>query len=602
MAKKVLKVYCAGGQGSKPMLGHVLFDFVEDTSVYAITKAMKVMFDKYGNRRQRTKSKLKFLWDKLGQEDFLEKFHVEYDVLLKDKSLELKLPELKDESQVKAGVVAEDAKDEAAFELWKTRFVTEQKQEGLCSIMVPLQLGDIDGDEAGVIADALEPFGENILRLSVDQNMHFRNIPQEFLGNIFNIIGSMHSLSQEPALFGNMVACTGADTCKLGICLPRGVTPSIQDILRDSDLDLDALSNVKIHISGCPNTWGCHHVADLGFFGKVMKQGKDMMPGYNVLAGAITKDGSARFSLKVDEISAKDLPQFIRQFLAVYVEKKDKFETFAAYIDAEGQDDIKKVCDNFRTLPSLMDDKSYYHDWGSDEQFSLLKGQKAECSAGMFDMIDVDNALIKEALAQYAAAEDDAARKDTLYRMIFSSARMLLVTRGIECKSDEEVFENFIQHFIKTDLVPATFTDIVLKAKDKDAEALLAGQETVNTLATTMRELYKSMDDSLRFRDKSGHILGEAENVLGNANELTEKKEDPSSAERFKDLRGVGCPMNFVKVKIELSTMKSGEKIAVLLDDGAPVENVPGSVRNEGHEVVTLEQQGSHWMLVIKKA
>lgn len=588
--QKGFKVMCAGGQGSKPMMGQVLFEFVSDDQVYAIAKAMKIMFDKYGNRRQRSKARLKFLWDKLGREEFLNKFHAEYDLLKGDTASALKIVPFVNESALKPGYAPEEPVDQN-FDQWKARYVRAQKQAGLVMIKVPLKLGDIDGDDAAKIADVLDHFGDNVIRFSIDQNIHFRNIPETHLGNIYNLITQIESLSTDPELFGNMIACTGADTCKLGICLPRGVTPNIQDALRSTDLNLDALSDLKIHISGCPNTCGCHHVADLGFFGKVLRQGKDMLPGYNILGGASLQDGAQRFSEKVDEIAAKYLPQFIKDFAAVYLPEKSNYASFRDYFDARGAQDIQAICENYRHLPTMEEDEGFYYDWGADERFSLLKGQKAECSAGMFDMIDVDAGLVKEARMQFDASDDAEVRAESAYRVAFSTARMLLVTRGIECKTDEQVFENFIQHFIRTDLVDSQFTQIALWGKEKNIPELIAHKDELFAMADAVRELYQNMDDSLRFKGKD--LVEPAASV---------EVKDDSRAERFKDLRGVGCPMNFVKVKIELAGMKSGERIAVLLDDGAPIENVPGSVKNEGHQVVKMEQQGAHWMIVIEKA
>jgi len=72
--------------------------------------------------------------------------------------------------------------------------------------------------------------------------------------------------------------------------------------------------------------------------------------------------------------------------------------------------------------------------------------------------------------------------------------------------------------------------------------------------------------------------------------------------DRLKDLRGVLCPMNFVKTKLELATMQSGEVLEIWLDDGKPIENVPGSVRLEGHEILSQTQHSDgYWQVVIKK-
>jgi sulfite reductase (ferredoxin) len=59
--------------------------------------------------------------------------------------------------------------------------------------------------------------------------------------------------------------------------------------------------------------------------------------------------------------------------------------------------------------------------------------------------------------------------------------------------------------------------------------------------------------------------------------------------------------MNFVKTKIELSSMKSGELLEILLDDGAPIKNVPGSVRSEGHDVLEEKQNEDFWSVLIRK-
>lgn len=69
----------------------------------------------------------------------------------------------------------------------------------------------------------------------------------------------------------------------------------------------------------------------------------------------------------------------------------------------------------------------------------------------------------------------------------------------------------------------------------------------------------------------------------------------------FRDYRGTVCPMNFVKVKVDLSKMSKGDLLKVLLDDGQPIRDVPRSVSQQGHEVVETEKEGDHWLLTIRK-
>ncbi|MBA3014104.1 MAG: sulfurtransferase TusA family protein [Proteobacteria bacterium] len=74
-------------------------------------------------------------------------------------------------------------------------------------------------------------------------------------------------------------------------------------------------------------------------------------------------------------------------------------------------------------------------------------------------------------------------------------------------------------------------------------------------------------------------------------------------ADATKDCRKVGCPMNMVYAKVELAKLKSGQVLEIILDDGPPINNVPGSVAKEGHTIVDKEQLADGaWKLLIRKA
>lgn len=74
-----------------------------------------------------------------------------------------------------------------------------------------------------------------------------------------------------------------------------------------------------------------------------------------------------------------------------------------------------------------------------------------------------------------------------------------------------------------------------------------------------------------------------------------------SSTDIELDLRGVICPYNFVKTKLKLETMDQGQVLAVLLDDGDPIKNVPRSVENEGHTVLAQDRVGSSYRVLIRR-
>jgi tRNA 2-thiouridine synthesizing protein A len=68
------------------------------------------------------------------------------------------------------------------------------------------------------------------------------------------------------------------------------------------------------------------------------------------------------------------------------------------------------------------------------------------------------------------------------------------------------------------------------------------------------------------------------------------------------DLKGVVCPYNYVKTKLKLEDMTSGQVLRVTIDAGEPVKNVPRSVTDEGHQVLKIEPyQGHHFRVTIRK-
>lgn len=75
----------------------------------------------------------------------------------------------------------------------------------------------------------------------------------------------------------------------------------------------------------------------------------------------------------------------------------------------------------------------------------------------------------------------------------------------------------------------------------------------------------------------------------------------PLSPDDELDLRGVICPYNFVKTKLKLETMEAGQILAVVLDDGEPIENVPRSVSDDGHTVLSQERIDRHYRVMIRK-
>ncbi|MDP3789397.1 MAG: nitrite/sulfite reductase, partial [Candidatus Omnitrophota bacterium] len=123
--KKGFRVYAAGGMGAKSATSKLLFDFIEDGEVYPVAKAMKNVFFKFGNRKNKHAARSRFLWDSLGGDEFKRKFHEEYSKIIKEGFTPLAVNETEDKA-VTPLVPQEEPEDTTGFTMWKSRFAKEQ--------------------------------------------------------------------------------------------------------------------------------------------------------------------------------------------------------------------------------------------------------------------------------------------------------------------------------------------------------------------------------------------------------------------------------------------------------------------------------------------
>ncbi|MDH5751063.1 MAG: nitrite/sulfite reductase, partial [Deltaproteobacteria bacterium] len=502
------RVFVAGGMGAKPLSGHILHDFIPAGQVYQVTKAFKNMFDLNGNRRNKHKARIRFLWEKLGPETFHSLYSQELERVIAAGHPPLELPsqddQLLENTSRSLGDINPDVPGKPWFNLWLKRHVCSQKQPGLFSVTLPLALGDISNVDAAALADLLEPFGKNIMRFTKDQNILLRNIPAEYLGNIFNGINSLNTLSEKPSFIGGITCCTGAATCKLGICLPRGVATAIKERLEQGALNLEALEGFRLNISGCPNSCGQHHSADLGLFGKVSRVEGRMMPAYYVVGGAEISGKGSSLARKLDEVAARDVPEFVVDVLETWQSTGEAGKGFGEWLNLGGEKAVQALATKYRERLEDVRSKpekfqaEYLRDWGASEEFTVAGRGMGECSAGLFDMIDLDleTARKQTGLLDSAPPEEKA---QVAREGIRAATRMLLITRGLEPGDDEAAFRAFQRHFIDTGLVGSHYAILINMALQENYLELANLGYMLEELVRDLENLYRGMDDSLRF-------------------------------------------------------------------------------------------------------
>jgi sulfite reductase (ferredoxin) len=584
--KRGFKVYLGGSVASNPTLGWELFDFAPEEELFNIAIAAKRFFNNHGNRKNKHKARIRYIFYKEGAEKTKELFFNYYNEIKANENYVYTPGTLNFEYKTPSFEPLQLNSEE--FLTWKKRNVSAQKQNGLFAAVIPFVNGNTDSDTLLKLAEYAAEFGNDVLRFTARQQLQFRNIPEKYLGNLYQLLNELNISTNLPGVINNIVSCTGADTCRLGICYSKGASVALRNKLTKSKLNLDEVGNLQINISGCPNSCAQQIWSDLGFQGRVGRNER-MYAAYNVYAGA-SKGNKPQLGIQLGTVSARDLPAFTEAVLSDYIPVKSSYSSFREYLDAVGQENIKTVIEKYKDVPGFDEDKNYYYDWGSEELFSVANKGPAECSAGLFDMIDVDLNFIKQGFAALQTETDSLKINRILYDIIFSSSRMLLVTKGAEPKTTTEIFDLFIAKFINEGLVADSFKALVEQAKTNISTDFVSHKDEVIDLAETVIRLYEGMDDSLQFKNAAKPIEAtKTEEIIDN------------TAIRIKDFRGVACPMNFVKTKIELSSLATGNLLEVWLDDGQPIQNVPGSVRNEGHEIVSLIQIENYWKVLIKK-
>ena len=578
------RVLLGGSVASNPHKGWQVFDFLPDKDLFRAAKAAKNFFNLNGNRKNRHKARIRYIFYKNGEEETKRLYFEEYDKLGADASLDFEPAVLPFEYKVPT--FAPINNESEAFKTWKRRYAQKQSVGNGYYAVIPFLHGNTSPEVFAKIADFLEEFGNDVIRFTPRQNMQVRNIPEAYLPNVYQFFKNLGLTLDVPVILNNLTSCTGADTCRLGICLPKGLVKGIHRKLEQSNLDLDQLPDLKININGCSNSCAQNAWSDLGFSGRIGRVDDHPYPAYTVWARV---NGKTELAEALGYLAAKDIPSFVVDYLGGYLQVKDQYESYDAFVRAKGAEVIKATIARYQDVPAFDEDKNYYFDWGAEEVFSLTSHGQAECSAGLFDIIELDQATIKE--KQDALALPGADKDKLLRDIVFSASRMLLVTRGADPRTDDEVYANFESLFIDAGIVSAEFKAVVEKARH--GETLVAVREQVDALAAKVNELYANMDDSLQFKTVPSSTPQQAEPV----------KTDGANgdADVKKDFRGVACPMNFVKTKIQLSTMQSGQLLEILLDDGQPINNVPGSVRQEGHKVLSTEKVDNYWKVLIQK-
>ncbi len=574
-------VHIAGGMGLESRTATLFEEFVPAARTHEVAEAVKRVFDQHGNRKNRNKARLRFLIEQIGLPRFRELYEHELNKLRASRPDFAELREFPGGSPAIGQQPASRESGGGAFGLWLQRNATPQKQPDRFLVHIPLKLGDLDADRLSRFSHVVEQFGERLVRTTQSQNLVLRWVHESELHRLYPLLAALDLALPLPPVLRNLIACTGAATCRLGICLSRGLAAVVAQELSNANLDLDVARDLRIHISGCPNACGRHPIADIGLHGVARRVNGRLMPHYVVQVGGRVAEGETRFAEGDTAVPAKNLPKLVRELVASF-RASSAYPDFGKYLDESGRKLLASLAEKHQCGPDQTANDELHFDWGASEPFSLAGRGPGECGAGVFDLIEVDLKSARE-----------AADQGRLVDAIVLAARSLLVTRGLQAEEAAQTLELFQRHFVEEQLVDSAAGGLILRAK-----TILSGEQTdrafqpteVSRFVDAINQLYAGMDASLRFKPVASTLPAV----------VTDEQPTDKSPERQADFRGVVCPLNYVKTRMLLDQMRSGETLSVLLDEPG-TRNVPDSVRKDGHHVLTVDQMGAHWKVVIRK-
>jgi sulfite reductase (ferredoxin) len=588
-SKKGFKVYAAGGMGNQAEIALLLEEFIEEDKIFYVAEAIKRFFDDYGDRSNKHKARLRFVRKRLGDEEFIAKYKEYYKEVM-DEGLETEEINYYQEVRSQKNNLGNDLSKNLALD-----YLYPEKVSGYYSLELRPPEGDIAYEELSALLELLGD-EELSLRTTNRQGLLIRGVKKE---SVEELIEGINNINSE-FLIDNMgvmsIACKGASTCRLGLCLSPNLSAEIRKVLISLDNRLQSLIP-QIYISGCPNSCGQHLIGKIGFEGKAKRFNDKLVPHYSLLLGGQIAEDQSKYGESVIDLPAKRIPGFLGSLAKFLAEDKDyNPDRFNEYLLQGGKDKIVELAREYTEVSTYEENPDIYKDWGREEDFSLAGRGPGECGTGVMDIIRLDLDTAKDNYEEAIKDKED----EGLYKAIVNAARALLIIRGIDTEKDREILSAFKSEFINKDLVDkekSELLDVALDYKLGDIASLFDYKQEIKALIDRVDELFNSLNAKLEFDLEEDKKLngGEQQQELG----IDEENIDVEVV----DLRGVKCPMNFVKAKVAIAPLDAGDILKIYLDEGEPIDNVPKSLASEGHEILSQEKtEKGHYVLRVEKA
>jgi sulfite reductase (ferredoxin) len=464
--KKGFKVMIGGGLGANPYLALVAYEFLEEDQIVPFTEAVLRVFDRYGERTRRMKARFKFLLDDLGLERIMQLVEEERSAL-KSKVFPINhkilpashIPEPRNLAKA-------EIRDVKKFERWKKTNVFEQKQQGFYGVYVKLPLGNMSSGLTRKFADVVDQYASTELRITVNQGYLLRYVRPEAIEPLYAALDQLALAEPGFDSVADVTACPGTESCALAISDSSHISLALENVIRNEYPDLIYNNDIKIKISGCPNSCGQHGLASIGLHGSTIKdkQGKVIPALVVLLGGGKVGNGDGIISDKIIKIPSKRGPDALRILLNDYEANSLDGEYYHSYFQRIGRNHfytiLKPLSDTTTVVPTD------YIDWGQDANF-VLHTSVGECAGVMIDLISTLLNDSEEKIQWATEALRNEQYADSIYHSysaFINTAKALLLSRDVKPSTHIQVLIDFQKEFVESGLIPmADFKEFVLR-------------------------------------------------------------------------------------------------------------------------------------------
>lgn len=228
-----------------------------------------------------------------------------------------------------------------------------QRQSGLFYVGAAVLRGRISAQQLRAAADLADRYASGELRATGMQNLLIINLPRRNVDALVRELGEIGLRVEASPFWRGAISCTGTEFCKLAITETKGFTRWLVEELEQRIPEFD--QQLKLHVTGCPNSCGQHWIADVGLEGKKIKLHGEMVDAYYFCVGGAVGEFQRLARPIGYRCVASEVPAALERLLRTYLDERRDSENLRAYFSRFSDHDLRAQLAGEVLAPVLRD-------------------------------------------------------------------------------------------------------------------------------------------------------------------------------------------------------------------------------------------------------